>query len=190
MLKTILYPTISCLLALFFSYSLKAQPRTGEFINASIGIGISAPYEDVDISSTGFYAQGEYILGITKWFGLRPYAGIVLTSGNDTENESLKEYKVTTKAFSFGGKIRLAAPIPYAAPYIESGIGASIGTFKTYTTITNIKKSGVLLHIPFSLGLAVGRKHEVDIAFTYLFIPAAEQFSGAAAFGLLFPLNK
>ncbi|MEY2868009.1 MAG: hypothetical protein RIR01_413 [Bacteroidota bacterium] len=178
-------------LTIFFSSkSLKAQPRTGEFINASIGLGISAPYEDVDISSTGFYAQGEYVLGITKWFGLRPYAGIILTSGNVTENESLKEYKVNTKAFSFGGKVRLVAPIPYVAPYIESGIGASIGTFQTYTPTTNIKKSGVLLHIPFSLGLAVGRKHNVDIAFTYLFIPAAEQFTGAAAVGLTFPIKN
>nr|WP_288834088.1 hypothetical protein [uncultured Flavobacterium sp.] len=190
MLNTFRYPIIICLLALFSNYSLKAQPRTGEFINASIGLGLSAPYEDVDIYSTGFYAQGEYVLGITKWFGFRPYAGIVLTSGNATENESLKEYKVTTKAFSFGGKIRLAAPIPYVAPYIESGIGASIGSFQTYTPTTNIKKTGVLLNIPFSLGLAVGRKHNVDVAFTYLFIPAAEQFSGAAALGLSFPLNK
>lgn len=182
---------IITLFTIFYSNILKAQPRTGEFINASIGLGISTSEYEEDGGGSGFYAQAEYVKGITKWFGLRPYAGIIITSPyRKTDLEIENDYKVTTKAFSFGGKARIAVPIPWIAPYIETGIGASIGSFETFTPSTNIKKNGILMHIPFSLGLAVGPKHNVDIAFTYLFTPAAEQFSGAAAFGLSFPLDK
>lgn len=182
---------IITLCTIFYSNILKAQPKKGEYINASIGLGISASEYEEDGGGSGFYAQVEYVKGITKWFGLRPYAGIIITSPyQKTDLEIENNYKVTTKAFSFGGKARIAVPIPWIAPYIETGIGASIGSFETFTPSTNIKKNGILMHIPFSLGLAVGPKHNVDIAFTYLYTPAAEQFSGAAAFGLSFPLNN
>jgi len=177
------------ILTLFLNLA-NAQPRKGEFINASIGLGLSAPDDNSDIDGNGFYAQGEYVFGITKWFGLRPYAGFIITSSPKNEIENQPQYKVTSKAFLFGGKARICAPIPWIAPYIESGIGASIGSFETYTPFTNIKKSGILLHVPFTLGLALGPKHNVDIAFTYYFHSEADQFSGAAAFGLTFPINQ
>jgi len=185
------YIVIITLCTLFYSNILKAQPRKGDFINASVGLGISTSEYEEDGGGIGFYAQGEYVKAITKWFGIRPYAGIIITSPDrETDLEIENNYKVTAKAFSFGGKFRVAAPIPWIAPYIETGLGASIGSFETFTPSTNIKKNGILMHIPFSLGLAVGPKHNVEIAFTYLFTPAAEQFSGAAAFGLSFPLDR
>jgi hypothetical protein len=89
-----------------------------------------------------------------------------------------------------GAKFRLAAPIPYVAPFLESGIGMSVGSFETYTKYTSVSKNGILLHIPMAFGLAVGRRHNYEIKFTYYFTPAAEQFSGAAAFGFSIPLNE
>lgn len=180
------------IVTIFFSNLAKAQPRTGEFINASIGLGISANSDDnVDISGSGFYAQGEYVLGISKWFGIRPYAGLILTSpDNDDYQQTQLGYKVTSNAFLLGGKVRVCAPIPYIAPYFEVGVGVSIGSFETYTPYTNIKKNGAIMHIPFSIGLALGRKHNLDIAFTYYFHDSLNQFSGAAAFGMTFPLKK
>lgn len=164
-----------------------AQPNVGRSIKASIGLGLSAPYDDVDLSGSGFYAQGEYIFGISKWFGVRPYAGVIFTSPN--ENTNLPEYKVTSDAFLFGGKARIVAPIPYVAPYFEVGVGGSIGKFETYTPFTNLKKNGFLMHIPVSLGLALGKNHSVELEFTYYYHPAVEQYSGALAFGLKFPLK-
>jgi hypothetical protein len=167
---------------------VKAQ-RKGEFINAAIGRGISVPNDNSDPLGAGFYAQGEYVLGVTKWVAIRPYAGVILTSPkNDVDQQNQAEYKVTSKAFLLGGKVRIVAPIPYIAPYFEIGIGASIGSFQTYTPFTNINKSGVITHIPFSIGLALGRKHSVEIAFIYYSHPAAHQYSGAAAAGFTFPL--
>jgi hypothetical protein len=177
--------------SILFSNLAKAQPKTGEFINASIGLGLSAPYDDVNITGSGFYAQGEYVFGISKWFGLRPYAGIVVTSPDNNENQQNQpDYKVTSKSFLIGGKARIAAPIPWVAPFFEIGIGASIGSFETYTPYTNIKKNGIIMHIPFTIGLAIGRKHNFDFAFTYYYQPSVEQFSGATAIGFSFPINQ
>ena len=176
---------------IFFSNIIKAQPRKGEFVEASIGFGVSVPDEDIEIYGSGFYAQGEYVIGLTKWFGLRPYAGIILTSPDkNTTQPSFSEYKVTSKAFLFGGKARICAPIPWVAPYFELGIGASIGSFETYTPISNIKKDGLLVHIPVEIGLALGPKHNFEFALTYYFHPTVEQFSGAVAFGVSFPINS
>lgn len=175
---------------IFLSNLAKAQPRTGEFIDVSAGLGLSAPYDDVDITGSGFYAQGEYVFGITKWFGVRPYAGLVLTSADKNDDEQNQpEYQVTSKAFLLGGKARISAPIPWIAPYFEIGIGASMGSFETYTPYTNIKKNGIVMHIPFSIGLAIGRKHNIDVAFTYYYHPSVKQFSGATAIGFSFPIK-
>lgn len=175
---------------LFFSTLTNAQPRKGEFIQGSLGLGLSAPYEDVDLYGSGFYTQVEYVLALKKWFGVRPYAGFIYTTPNTYEvREDLSQYRVSSKAALLGGKIRVAAPIPWVAPYIECGLGVSIGSFETYTPNINIKKSGLQAHIPFSLGLAIGRKHNFDVAFTYYFQPALEQVAGAAAVGFSLPLN-
>lgn len=176
--------------SILLSNSAKAQPRKGEFINASVGLGLSAPYDNEDVTGTGFYAQGEYVYGITKWFGIRPYAGLVITSAEKNINtQNLPEYKVTSKSFLLGGKARVSAPIPWVAPYFEIGIGASVGSFETYTASTNIKKNGIIMHIPFSIGLALGRKHNLDVGLTYYYQPSVEQFSGATAIGFSFPIN-
>jgi hypothetical protein len=171
---------------LFFSNLAKAQPATGEFININVGFGLSAPYENVDIIGRGFYLQGEYVLGMASWFGVRPYAGILITS----EDKEQTPYKVTTRAFLAGVKGRIVAPIPWVAPYIELGLGASAGSFVTYTPSIDIEKNGVVLHIPFTIGLSLGPQHNVDLEFTYYFHPSIEQFGGAAAFGITFPINK
>ena len=191
-MKKNVFKSVVALLLVLLTNPVKAQPVKGEFINASIGLGLSAPYDNSDNSGSGFYAQGEYVFGLSKWFGLRPYAGFVLTSPLNTEDKqpNQPEYKVTSKAFMIGGKARILAPIPYVAPYFEVGLGMSVGTFQTYTEETNIKKSGVLPHIPFSIGLALGRKHNVEVAFTYYYHPTAEQFSGAFALGYTFPIKK
>lgn len=187
---------ITIILILFFYNLANAQPRIGESIHASIGIGFSDSYyiQDYgnyeDIGGSGFYAHAEYVLGVTKWFGLRPYAGIILTS-NDKDEDQLNQhnYKVTSKAFLLGGKARLCAPIPWIAPFVETGIGASVGTFENYTPTTNIKKNGLLIHIPFSFGLALGPKNNIEVAATYYFHPAAKQFCGALAAGFTFPID-
>jgi hypothetical protein len=181
---------ITIFFTLCFICPTKAQPRVGEFINVSVGYGISAATDETSIDGSGFYAQGEYVFALTKWIGIRPYAGVIFTSATEKDSQpNQPEYKVTSNAFLFGGKVRVAAPIPWVAPYIELGIGAIIGSLETFTPKTNSKDNGLSMHIPFSIGLVLGPKHNFDVAFTYYIHPSADQFSGAAAIGFSFPLD-
>lgn len=174
--------------SILFQNSTSAQEKKSEYINASLGFGLCAPYDETDLTGTGFYAQGEHVSNIASWFALRPYAGVVIASG-EFDEPSMKEYKIKSNAFLLGAKFRLSAPIPYVAPFLESGVGLSAGSFQTYTPYTNLKKDGVLMHIPFSLGLALGRKHNFELKFSYYYHPSVKQFSGATAIGLSFPLK-
>lgn len=183
------------LFTIFLPQLSTAQTQKGRFIDVSIGLGFSAANtqsEEIETISSGFYAQGEYVFGLTKWFSVRPYAGFILTSSdkNNIREENQPEYEVTTKAFLIGGKLRLTAPIPYVAPYIETGLGASIGAFRTFTEFSDIEENGIIYHIPFTIGLALGREHKVGIEFTYFFHPSIDQFAGAVAAGITFSLDK
>ncbi|MFI8380256.1 outer membrane beta-barrel protein [Leeuwenhoekiella sp. NPDC079379] len=186
--------TAALFFTLFCSMQLLSQ-KQGRFLDVSIGLGITAPMDESetgneDFISTGFYAQGEYVMGLKTWFSLRPYAGIILTTDrNSSEYADAPNYEVTSNAFLLGGKARLVAPIPWVAPYVELGVGLSAGSFKTFTPFSSLDKKGVFVHIPVTLGLALGPQNNVDLEFTYYFHPALEQFSGAAAVGLTVPIN-
>ncbi|WP_095928541.1 hypothetical protein [Flavobacterium sp. ACN2] len=180
-----------------FSNHLRAQ-ATGNFIKASIGYGSSSSYyiedygsqDEVDVMGGGLYLQGEYIIGLKSWFSIRPYAGAIFESVDKDQNlQNQPQYKVTTNAFLMGGKVRLCAPIPWVAPFIEGGIGTSIGKFETFTPNVNFNKSDVLLHIPFSIGLAVGRHNNFEIGISGYFHPAAKQSTAVFALGYNFPLD-
>ena len=69
--------------------------------------------------------QGEYVMGITSWFGVRPYAGVIFASGKEENNiPNQPDYLIKSNAFLFGVKARLCAPIPYVAPSFEIGMVA------------------------------------------------------------------
>lgn len=178
------------ILVLFASTQVKAQFIKEQSINVSIGFGYSIPNDAADVMGSGFYTQGEYVLTVTKWFDIRPYVGLILTKSGSDEDQINRGYKSTANAVLIGGKTRVNAPIPWVAPYVEIGVGLSIGSFETVTSYTNIDKSGLIFHIPFSIGLELGPKHNVDVAFSYYFQPTIEQFIGAAAFGVTFPIGK
>lgn len=183
--------TIIILLTILASTQVKAQLIKNKSIDVSIGYGLSVPFDDVDIYGSGFYLQAEYVLTVAKWIDMRPYAGMILTKSNNKDNQANEpQYKSTANAFLIGGKTRITAPIPWVAPYLEFGIGASIGSFETFTPFTNIDDSGIIMHIPLSIGLELGPKHNFDIDFTYYLHNSVEQFAGAAAFGISFPLDS
>ena len=184
--------TLILLIIVLTSNLTEAQFIKEKSINAQIGFGISAPYNgDDDVADRGFFAQGELVLKVTSWFELRPYAGFILTNSNGKDlNDEPTYQKAESKAFLLGAKARVRAPIPWVAPYLELGIGTSIGKFETVTAFENIDKGGVIYHIPFSFGLELGKKNNVDLAFTYYFQPTVKQYAGAFAVGLTFPLDN
>lgn len=180
------------LIIVLTSNLIEAQFIKEKSINAQIGYGLSAPNNSVDeIVDDGFFAQGELVLKVASWIEFRPYAGFILTRSNGKDlNDNPTDEKAETKAFLLGGKARVRAPIPWVAPYLEIGIGTSIGKFETLTAFDNIDKSGIIYHIPFSFGLELGRNNNVDLGFTYYFQPSVEQYVGAFAVGITFPLKN
>ena len=184
--------TLTILVIVFGLNSIKAQFIKEKAINAQIGYALSSPYNSInEVVNDGFFLQGELVLKISSWVQLRPYAGLVLTNsdGRDIYDNPTEE-RAETKAFLLGGKARVKAPIPWVSPYVELGIGTSIGKFETFTFFDDIDNSGIIYHIPFSFGLELGRNHEVDLGLAYYFQPSVEQFAGAFAIGLTFPLNR
>lgn len=183
---------ICILLIILFPNKTKAQTE-GNFIKVSIGLGSSTSnYEEENpeiIDGSGFYAQGEYIIGLTKWFSVRPYAGVIFTSTDEDMVKNPQGYKVETNAFLLGTKVRLCAPIPWVAPFIETGIGASIGSFRTYIPGLNVKESGITAHIPIGIGLALGRKNNIEIGVTFYGNLSGEQAFGAFTAGYSFPID-
>ncbi|MFD0976502.1 hypothetical protein [Salinimicrobium gaetbulicola] len=165
-----------------------AQVVKERSVDVSIGMGISAPYDEYDVIGSGFYAQGEYVLHLASWIDVRAYLGMIIAEKIEDE-EKEKGYRSTSSAALFGGKTRITAPIPWFAPYIELGYGASLGSFETYTPLTGKEQSGLLFHFPFTLGVGLGPDHRVNLEFTYYFHDSVQQFSGAAAVGLSIPLK-
>ncbi len=180
------------LITFLTSNQLPAQFVKERSITAQIGYGLSTPYDSVDeIADDGFFLQGEYVMRITSWFELKPYAGLILTSSNGKDiNDNPTNEKATSKAFLIGGKGRIRAPIPWVAPYMEIGLGGSFGEFRTFTAFTNISKNGFIYHIPFSFGLELGRNNNFDLGLTYYFQPTVEQYTGAFALGISIPLKN
>jgi len=183
--------TLILIVIILTSNLVGAQFIKDRSINAQIGYGLSTPYYSVDeIADNGFFVQGELVLKVASWIELRPYAGLILTSSNGKDiNDHPTNERAESKAFLSGGKVRVRAPIPWVAPYVEIGIGTSIGKFETFTAYTNFNKSGIIYHIPFSFGLELGRNNNVDLGFAYYFQPSVEQAVGALAVGIAFPLN-
>ncbi len=182
---------VTAIFVMFASSQANAQSKKGEFINAKIGFGVTVPSNNVDVSGTGFFAQVEYVWAPKTWLSLRPYTGVIFADTNqDDLDPSLRGFEVKTNAWMLGGKGRIQAPIPYVAPYLELGLGASVGSFVTNTPQTTKDITGVLLHIPFTIGLGLGKNNRTDLEFAYYFTPQAKQFSGAFAFGLSFPINE
>ncbi|MFS4457157.1 hypothetical protein [Maribacter sp. 2304DJ31-5] len=180
------------LLLILSSNLIEAQFIKEKSINAQIGYGISVPYTSVDeIADSGFFAQGELVLKVASWVELRPYAGLILTNSNGKDlRDNPTDEKAESKAFLMGGKARVRAPIPWVAPYVEFGIGTSIGKFETFTAFDNIDKNGIIYHIPFSLGVELGRNNNIDLGFAYYFQPTVEQYTGAFALGITIPLKR
>lgn len=182
--------TLLLILTILAFTQVNAQFIKKRSIDISIGYGVSYPYDDLEIYGDGFFLQGEYVMEVSKWIDIRPYAGVIFTKSNGEDlNQNPTIYIATTNAFLLGGKTRITIPIPWVSPYVEVGIGGSIGSFETFTPFTNIEKKGFTPHIPVSIGLELGPKHNFDIEFTYYYQPNLEQFAGAAAFGVSIPID-
>ena len=181
--------TLFILLTFFSLTRVQAQYYTEE-VELSIGFGMSVPYDEVGYFGLGLHAQGEYVLDVNEWVDLRQYAGYILAEMNgDLSGTYDPGDKATANAVLFGGKARFRIPMDWVAPYAEVGIGGSIGSFETVTANTNIEERGVFAHIPFSLGMELGPRHNWNVEVTSYFHTGVKQFTGAMSIGFTFPIG-
>lgn len=96
---------------------------------------------------------------------------------------------MSAKAGFLGAKLRLTIPIPYVAPFLEAGLGTTFGEMSTRTASVDEHFAGVTYHIPIGLGLALGKEHNFEVMFSYLFHPAQKQVAGAIAAGMAFKID-
>ncbi len=183
---------LSFFILIFVVQLINAQFIKEKSINALFGFAFSYPDQSAtDAYASGFMSQADLILETSSWVELRPYAGFMFTTAQDEDlNGNPTEEQVHTRAFFLGGKVRLKAPIPFVAPYVELGLGASIGSFRNLTAFENIDNSGLTYHFPIAFGLELGRHHNIDLGFMFMTHPDQSQYSGAIAVGVTIPLNS
>jgi hypothetical protein len=137
---------------------------------------------------TGVLAAAEYVYLLSPWFSPRAYAGFLATFPDGSSCGGGSPCDVSAKIGFTGVKVRFAIPIPYVAPFLELGVGASLGAISTQTPESSHDSPGIAYHIPTAIGLALGEKHNIEFAFSYLFHPEQEQVMGGLVVSLSFPL--
>jgi hypothetical protein len=161
-------------------------------LHVSAGLGLSFPtdqdLDDSDADGQGGFGEVEYVYAPVEWATPRAYAGLLLTGANG--DCQLTPCDVSAKIGFLGVKGRLLAPIPYVAPFFELGFGASVGSMSTRAGgIVDIERSGIMYHVPITLGLALGEHHEFELSLQYLTHPEQRQVGAALAIGFGFPLG-
>ena len=164
-------------------------------VHIVVGIGYSSVLQkDATGKGQGGFGQGELVFKLSSWFTPRAYAGLILTwpdgqsCGADVTTPDAP-CDVSSKLGFVGAKARMMAPIPYVAPFIEIGLGGAVGSQSTRNgTAFSKHATGVMFHVPLTLGLALGEAHQYEIALSYLYYPSQKHLDGALGIGIGFPL--
>ena len=158
-------------------------------VTAGFGVHLSTALEEGP-SSYGFFGEGEYIYGLTSFLSARSYAGILITSTAESSCEAFDPCEMSSRLVFLGERVRIEAPIPYVSPFLELGFGLSLGSLVSrVSSYTDEDLGGATIHVPLTIGLALGRDRQVDVMLSYLFHPTEDSVSGAFAAGVTVPLR-
>ena len=92
---------------------------------------------------------------------------------------------VSAKLAFVGVKARLMLPIPYFGPFFEAGVGGSFGRIHTRSGSAVDRSGGPFMHhFPLTIGVALGRRNQHHLAFSYLFHPRQDHVVGGIVLGL------
>ena len=153
-------------------------------------VGYAASVADEVEQGSGGYVIANYAYALSAWFEPRAYAGMVLTyfDGLDGCEGYMPSCEVTAQIGIVGVKGRLIVPIPWVAPFVELGIGTSIGAMRTLTPQHAIELVGITYHVPIGLGLALGPNHNTTVALNLLLHPIEHQWENLIGVGFAFAL--
>ena len=171
------------------SDGLAAQTPRAVQVSAGLGVSFSDSGRDGDGTGGGFLI--EYVDEWAAWLGGRIYAGGFI-SGSNTFSCGVQPCAVSSQIGVAGAKIRVLAPIPYVGPFLELGAGVSGGSIETrigalgpLPTIDE-QHSGLMLHVPVTLGLAFGARRQHDVSFKYFAHPGRDHVAGTVSVGIGF----
>lgn len=138
----------------------------------------------------------EYVFAPTAWGGGRLYAGGVVTEPDAGScSTGLDPCSVSSRIAVVGAKVRFLAPVPWVGPFFEVGGGLSLGSIETRLgpfgpfAAVDETHSGLMVHVPFSLGLAIGPRHQHEISVAYYAHPSREHVAGAIRVGIGFTVR-
>jgi hypothetical protein len=163
-------------------------------MQASGGMGFSFPESAGQPYGVGVGLLLEYVAGWTRWIDGRLYAGGLASGTRKDSCGTIPPCAVSSQVGVAGAKIRMMVPVPVVSPFLELGAGLSAGAIETrygYPTsgsiaIVNRAHSGVMLHVPVTLGLAFGAHRQHDVSFDYFSHPGRDHVAGMLSIGLGF----
>ncbi len=179
-----------------FGSEMKSQEADTRAIRAVLGMSVSMTAEVRDKNEEDPYGRGIYLNVGHVWRANRAvqpiaYVGAIFTAPYDDSCwHADNSCNVSASTIFTGGKVRLMIPIPWVGPFIEAGLGVSAGRITSMAGKSDDRQdSGLLLHVPISLGLALGEDHGYTLAFSYLGYPQKNHVDGAMGIGINIPLN-
>jgi hypothetical protein len=176
--------------AVLTTFGAPALAEEGPFLGISAGVGLSTVNSSgVAGGGTGAYGRADYLFWRDSWFTPALYTGLLLTRSDRDCGAGVVPCDVSSQLLFAGGRVRFMAPIPYVGPFVELGIGASLGHISTQSgAAADVRWTGATYHIPWAVGVAFGERHEWEIAFEYMVHPEQNQTNGAVAVGFGFRL--
>jgi hypothetical protein len=168
----------------------RAEPDRALGMTAGLAVAVPTTNGRGNAYGAGGMLMGEYVKWPGNWFSPRAYAGVLLAGPSATSCDvGLSPCDVSEDLVFVGGKFRLLLPIPYVGPFLELGIGASVGHSAAHVGQSiDVEKNGVFLDVPFAFGLALGAQHRFQLSLQYLFHPGHDVAGGALSIGYDFSI--
>jgi hypothetical protein len=140
-------------------------------------------------AGNGALLEGVYVFHRDSWLTPRLYAGLLATSKHATCQSFTQPCEVSTAFVHGGARVRLEAPIPWVAPFLEAGLGLAAGRRTTRIGAELDASGGGLTYtVPFGFGLAVGKRHQYQLGISSSRIPGWHLVASGLTVGFGFAL--
>lgn len=178
---------VGCGMAL---WNQAARAESPHVVNVMGGLGFVFADSGEQGFGSGYFAAAEYAYSRIEAITPRAYAGVLGASPDHDCDRGVAPCELAAHIFFFGGKLRLLAPLPYVAPFIEVGFGASAGTLHTRIgSAVDKTVTGITPHVPVAVGLGFGARHEWQVSFQYLLHGKADQVGAGFVLAYAFPVS-
>lgn len=169
--------------------------QEGREVQVASGLAVSfAPDHDGWGRGLGILLQ--YAFAPAGWGGGRLYAGGVLTGARgESCPAAVDPCALSSRIGVAGAKVRFLAPVPYVGPFFEVGVGGSVGSIESRVGPFGLlgaleeEHTGLMFHVPFAIGLAIGSRHQHELSFAYFAHPGREHIAGSIQAGIAFTIG-